>query len=293
MPERLWFFAARGQQQGPVPEPQFRELIGAGTVTADTLVWTEGMTGWQKAGDIPGLLAGSGPPAMAPSEGALISAGGGFGEPLSIEFGIWEFFWRSLVLAFGLVFIIPGPWVILMYFRWIASCVRVPQRPNLAFTGQLVDALWFYAFAIIFVGTVWTQSQALSLLADAVQLVLYWVLIKWFVANLSSNGQPLGLRFSGSAWGYIGWSLLVLLAAITIIGWAWVYVAQTRWMCRHVEGTRRAVVFKGTGLEFLWRSLATLLGSILIVTAPWLYRWFIQWLVSQTVLVERDSPANV
>jgi hypothetical protein len=170
--------------------------------------------------------------------------------------------------------------------------VRVPQRPNLAFTGQLVEALWFYAFAIIFVGTVWTQSQALSLLADAVQLVLYWVLIKWFVANLSSNGQPLGLRFSGSAWGYIGWSLLVLLAAITIIGWAWVYVAQTRWMCRHVEGTRRAVVFKGTGLEFLWRSLATLFGSILIVTAPWLYRWFTQWLVSQTVLVERDSLAS-
>jgi hypothetical protein len=292
MSDRSWFFAAQGQQQGPVPELQFRGLIAAGTVTAETLVWSEGMTDWRKAGDIPGLLSGSGPPAVPQSGGPLLDRGGPAGGPLLIEFGIWEFFWRSLVLCFGMIFIIPGPWVILMYCRWIASCVRVPQRPNLAFTGQLVDAMWFYAFAIIFLVAVWSQSQALSLLADAVQLAVYWVLIRWFVANLSSNGQPLGLRFSGSAWGYIGWSVLVFLAVITIIGWAWVYVAQIRWMCRHVEGTRRAVVFNGTGLEFLWRTLVTLFGSILIVTAPWLYRWLVQWLVSQTVLVERGSPAN-
>ena len=45
-----------GQQQGPFPEIQLRELIARGTVTADTLVWTEGMAGWQKAGEIPGLM---------------------------------------------------------------------------------------------------------------------------------------------------------------------------------------------------------------------------------------------
>src|SRR5215813_5510644 len=32
-----WFFAANGQQQGPYPELQFRDLIMSGTVRADTM----------------------------------------------------------------------------------------------------------------------------------------------------------------------------------------------------------------------------------------------------------------
>src|ERR1700681_3160483 len=146
MSNRSWFFASGGQQQGPYPEAQFRELIGSGTVGADTLVWSEGMAGWQKAGDIPGLLSGAGaPPAVARPGGPLVSAGGQGGGPLSIGFGIWEFTWRSLVLFIGTVLIIPVPWVILVYTRWIVSCVRVPQRPNLGFNGRVVDLMWFYA----------------------------------------------------------------------------------------------------------------------------------------------------
>ena len=114
MSNRSWFFASGGQQRGPYPEAQFRKLIGSGTVTADTLVWSEGMAGWQKAGDIPGLLSGAGgPPAIPQHGGALISAGG-HGGALSVEFGIWEFTWRSLVLVIGSLFVIPVPWVVHM-----------------------------------------------------------------------------------------------------------------------------------------------------------------------------------
>ena len=70
MVERSWFFASQGQQQGPYPEARLREFIAAGSVTADTLVWTEGMANWQRAGDIPGLLSGaSGPPVILHSGG--------------------------------------------------------------------------------------------------------------------------------------------------------------------------------------------------------------------------------
>jgi hypothetical protein len=79
---------------------------------------------------------------------------------------------------------------------------------------------------------------------------------------------------------------------ITIIGWAWVYVAQIRWMCRHLEGTRRDVVFKGSGLQFLWRSIVTLLVSVFIIPIPWMYRWFSRWLASQVVLMEKGTSAN-
>src|SRR5215471_10889244 len=42
-----WFYAINGQQHGPVSEEQLDALIAAGTVTATTLVWREGMAGWQ------------------------------------------------------------------------------------------------------------------------------------------------------------------------------------------------------------------------------------------------------
>jgi hypothetical protein len=293
MADRSWFFASQGQQRGPYPEAELREFIVSGTVGADTLVWSEGMTGWQKAGDIPGLLSGAGgPPAVRLSGGSLTAPGGGGGGPLSIAFGIWEFTWRSLVLFIGILFVIPVPWVILMYSRWIVSCVRVPQRPNLAFTGRAVDLMWFYAVVILFIAAAWTQSQVLNLALSVVEFVLYWLLIKWFVANLSSDGQPLGLHFSGSFWGFLGWSLLAVLSVITIIGWAWVYVAQIRWMCRHIEGTRREVVFNATGLEFLWRMIVTALPCFLIIPIPWMYRWFMRWLASQIAMVERTAHAG-
>ena len=75
------------------------------------------------------------------------------------------------------------------------------------------------------------------------------------IANIASNGQPVGLSFTGSVLGYIGWNLLFAISIITIIGWAWVYVAQIRWFCRNIQGTRRQIIFKGTGLQFLWRAV--------------------------------------
>lgn len=292
MSNRSWFFASQGQQQGPYPEAQLREFIARGAVMPDTLVWSEGMTDWQKARDIPGLLSGAPGPATPRPNGLSVSGGSYDRGPLSVDFGIWDFTWRSLVLLISFLFIIPLPWAMLMYCRWIVSCVDVPQRPNLGFTGRAVDLMWFYAAVLFYIVAVWTESSALSLAVNVVQLILSWLLIKWFIANLSSNGQPLGLRFSGSFWEYLGWSLFVVVSIITIIGWAWVYVAQLRWMFRHIEGTRRAVTFNATGLEFLWRAVVTAFGCLFIIPIPWMYRWFTRWLASQITLVDKGILAN-
>jgi hypothetical protein len=293
MAGRSWFFASEGQQQGPFPEAKLRELIAAGAVNAETLVWTEGMANWQRAGEIPGLGAGTpGAPAM-PRPGGLPASGGGYGSgPLSIDLGLWDFTWRSLALFVGLVFIIPTPWVIVMYCQWIVSCVHVPGRPNLTFTGRPVTLMWYFAALAVIIGVAFTGSQLLNNLMVILQIVLYWLLIKWFVANISSNGQPLGLSFSGSFWGYLGWNILAFVSVITIVGWAWVYTAQIRWMCRHIEGTRREAVFNATGLAFLWRSLVTFIACAFVIPIPWVMRWFIGWQVSQTALVERRTSAN-
>jgi len=293
MSNRSWFFASQGKQQGHYPEAQLRDFIANGTVTAETLVWTEGMAGWQKAGDIPGLLLGDSGSPVVPGAGAVSGSGTPAGGPLSVDFGIWEFIWRTLVVLIGLLFVVPVPWVIVMYCRWIVSCTRVPQRPNLTFSGRPITVLWCYFGAILLsICLALAGIRYLNALMIFVQFGLYWLAIRWFVANIASNGQPLGLGFSGSYWGYLGWSILSALSIVTIIGWAWVYVAQIRWMCRHIEGTRREVVFNGTGLAFLWRSIVTALPCLLIIPIPWMYRWFTRWLVSQVVLVERTAYAN-
>jgi hypothetical protein len=293
MSNRSWFFAADGKQQGPYPDPQFRDLIARRIVSAETLVWTEGMSGWQKAGDVPGLV--SPPPPPARSGGAVTE--GGYGNSLSIDFGIWDYTWRTIVLLLGLLVVIPAPWAIVWLMKWFVGKVHVPGRPNLSFTGRALTVMWWWyglialAVCVGIVGAA-TRTKGLDNLMSFVQLVLYWLFLRWFVANLASNGQPLGLSFSGSLWAYIGWTFLALVSILTIIGWAWVYAAQARWLCRNIQGTRRQVVFNGTGLEILWRMIVATIASIFIIPIPWVWRWLWRWAASQTELVEREAYAT-
>lgn len=290
-----WFFAANGQQQGPYPEAQFRDLIANGSVRADTLVWTEGMAGWQKAAEVPGLMASAGGPPVPQHGGPpMMAAGGVSGNALSIDFGIWEFTWRSLAFLFGSLFIIPFPWLLVWYVRWLTPCVQVPGRPNLSFNGSATTvAAWFFGSigVAIVVGILdaVTGINWLSNVFGVVYIVLYWLFLRWFVANLASNGQPLGLSFSGSFWGYLGWTILATVSIITIIGWAWVYTAATRWICRNIQGTRREVVFVGTGLEVLWRVIVAVIACGFIIPIPWVYRWMFRWWASQTQLIQRGG----
>ncbi|WJR78462.1 DUF4339 domain-containing protein [Bradyrhizobium sp. NP1] len=292
MAERSWFYAQQGQQQGPYPEAQFRDLIARGAIRPDTLVWAEGMTGWQKAGDVPGLFSGtSGPPSLA--QGGAVMSAGGYGGPLSIDFGIWEFVWRSIVFVIGCAFVIPIPWMIVWYTRWIVPCVQVPGRPNLSFTGTAMTVVpWFFGAIVLAIVVGLTGSKLLNNLIILVQIALYWLFLKWLIANIASNGQPLGLSFSGSIWGYLGWTLLAAISIITIVGWAWVYAAWTRWFCSNIQGTRREIIFRGTGLEFLWRGIVAFIAASFIIPIPWVYRWMMGWMASQTVLVQRGSQLD-
>jgi uncharacterized protein DUF4339 len=297
MSNRNWFYASEGQQKGPLPEAQLRDLIARGMVRSDTLVWTEGMSGWQKAAEIPGLVPGAGGPPAFPQPGGpppVMASGGYSGGPLSVDFGIWDFTWRSLALVIGSIFIIPIPWLVVWYINWILPCVQVPGRPNLSFTGTAMTIVpWFFGAIVLAIAVSFIGSQWLNDLMFLVQIALYWLFLKWIVANIASNGQPLGLSFSGSIWGYLGWMLLLAISFITIIGWAWVYAALLRWMCRNIQGTQHEIIFKGTGLEILWRSIVTGIAASFIIPIPWVYRWFMRWKASQTILVERGSLHEV
>lgn len=299
MSDRLWFYAFNGQQQGPYPEAQLRDLIARGTVRADTLVWSDGMAGWQKAGEIPGLMSGAArPPAMPPASAPPRGPAGGYagyhaGGRLSFDFAIVDFAWRFIVALIGTVLVIPAPWVMVWFAKWFVPCVSVPGRPNLSFEGRAMTIVpWFFGAIIIAIVISYLDIQVLNLVESIIQFVLSWLFVRWFIANLASNGQPLGLSFVGSILAFLGWNILLILSFFTVIGWAWAYVAQIRWYCRNIAGTRREISFTGTGLQFLWRGIVGGIACLFIIPIPWVYRWFGQWLASNIVLSERGATVS-
>ncbi len=293
MPGRSWFVAAGDKQEGPYSEDEFRDLITRGNVRADTYVWADGMQDWQYAGDIPGLLSPGRAPSSIPRPGASLPSANGdpSGGTFSIDFGIWDFTGRSVAFCIVALFVIPLPWILVSYLKWLVPCVRVPGRPNLSFEGTVMTiGPWFFGTLVLLIAVSMTGIQGLNILIIiAVQMVLYWLFYKWLVANIASNGQPLGLIFSGTVWACLGWSVLQFLAAFTVIGWAWVYSAWTRWFCLNIQGTQRTVIFNGSGLEFLWRGIVTGIGCIFVIPTPWMLRWYGQWFVSQLAVVPRDA----
>ncbi|WP_050425213.1 DUF4339 domain-containing protein [Bradyrhizobium tropiciagri] len=295
MSNRNWFYASEGQQKGPLPEAQLRDLITRGMVGADTLVWTEGMAGWQKAGEIPGLVPSAGAPPAFPQAGGPppVAASASYtGGALSADFPIWGLFGRSVLMFIGQIFVIPAPWTATGLYRFAIPYIRVPGRPHLAFTGQPLD-IW-YVFIVLglltYAGA--AQSTIVSLLSLVVQGFLSWMIVRWIFGRLSSSGQDLPISFNGSPAAYVGWYVLMVIASITIIGWAWVMTAWLRWICRNVEGTRREVTFNASGLDVLWRTIVFAVACGFLIPIPWVLRWYANWFISQFALTERGAHAD-
>ena len=239
MAERSWYIANAGVQQGPYPESQFLNFVAAGQINADTLVWTDGMAAWQRAGDIPGLMAaGRAPPSPPPRPlrgGASSPDVHPGGDAVTADFGVWALLGRVLLAGIGVVLIIPAPWAMTSYYRWFIAHLRVPTIPEIGFTGRAGDIWWVFVLIGLFAYAGVPQvshhipyvhhSHYLRLLVLLVEPVLSWLIVRWIVANLASQGQPLSARFAGSIWGFIGWNLLLYLSVVTIVGWAWVTTA--------------------------------------------------------------------
>lgn len=298
MSNRSWFYASNGQQQGPYPEAQLRDLIIRGAVSADTLVWTEGMSGWQRAGDIPGLIPGGSAPPSIPHPGAPpLSTGGDYaggysGGALKADLPIWPLLGRSLLFVIGTLLVIPAPWTATAFYRWIVSRLYVPGRPNMGFTGQPLDIWWvFVAIGVLtYLGS--ADLYYLQYLSIPIQAVLGWMVVRWVASNLSSNGQQLPIAFDGNVVHYIGWQVLMYVSFITIVGWAWVLTAWMRWICRNITGTHREVIFVASGLEVLWRTIVFGIACIFIIPIPWVLRWYANWYLSQFALADRGTMNN-
>src|SRR6202171_4719153 len=268
MSNRSWFFASQGKQQGPYPEVQLREFIANGTVSAQTLVWTEGMAAWQKAEEIPGLLSGGSGPPPVPQAGVPWVGAGGHAESFSIDFSIWGLLGRALLFLIGFLLVLPAPWVATSFYRWVIERLRVPQRPDLGFTGKPGDIWYVCVIQRLCTYAGFSDDWYPTLIVIPLEGFLSWMTLRWMVANISSEGRPLPLNFAGTPWPYVGWYLLLYVSVITIIGWAWVMTAWMRWICRNVDGTQRDIMFNADGWEILWRAVVAVLCMGVFCPAP-------------------------
>ncbi|MGJ5177898.1 DUF4339 domain-containing protein [Bradyrhizobium oligotrophicum] len=288
MSNRSWYYAAQGQQQGPISEDELRDLVARGVVTAETLLWSDGMAGWEKAGGIPGLL--SDVPGTSPSVPPAFDAGGPAPSgALSVKLDTWPYLGWTLLYVVGQFLIVITPWTAVYLYRYVIERVRVPGRPNLSFIGQPLDVWYVFVGMGVLTYVGMSDQPIIKLAAVVAQAFLGWMIMRWVLSRIASNGEPLPIRFEGSPVVYFGWYLLLIVSVVTIIGWAWVTTAWMRWICRNIQGTRREVVFNGTGLQVLWRTLLFVLGCSVIIPIPWLLRWYSAWYVSQFALVPRGS----
>jgi hypothetical protein len=272
MSERSWFVAVDNKPAGPYAEPQFMNFIASGQVGRNTLVWSEGMAAWQRAGYVPGLFntPPAGPRAAAATPSQVEPGAGG---SLEADFAALPLFGRALLYAIGNALIVTAPWAATSFYRWIAARIRVPGRANLAFEGKAGDIWW--AFILI------PLSLAVPIAGIFLSFYFSLLTIRWAIRNISSEGRLLPLTFTGGYLPFLGWYVLLGLSTITIIGWAWVLTAMARWFCRHIEGATRVIAFNGNGWQVLWRSVVMAIVCTLIIPIPWMMRWYYRWFVSQ------------
>jgi GYF domain 2 len=164
MASRSWFYASDGQQKGPFSEIQFRELIAQGVVRPTTQVWSDGMSEWTKAGDVPGLLrsapgaaasfdqaAGRVDPSFAGSAASYNAPAGAGMQELEVDLGrlfriYWLFMWRSVLGSVVIGFILG--FVLGLVFRMLGVPLSQTITGLMGLVGGVVWSLFCLKMAL-------------------------------------------------------------------------------------------------------------------------------------------------
>jgi len=284
MADGYYYVDDSGRQQGPVAAEEIVELIRRGVVRSDTLTWTAGMSDWARADSAPAFAASfalSPPPHRGrATPGAPTPAGHLIGA-----FPAWGLFWRGIVFGFGVAFILPAPWAGVWFYRWFADKVLLPGGRPLRLEGRVGETWWlFVGFGLVqWIGLALNFALAVrwgGALSSILGVVLGWALVRWFCAHVETEDGATKIAFGGGVLPYIGWSLLVAVSFVTVIGWAWAFKYFLRWICDRIEGAPR-FAFNGGGFAILWRTVVVTLCSVVVIPIPWLLKWYGNWMISQ------------
>lgn len=198
---------------------------------------------------------------------------------LKPDFGVWGLFGWQVLAFVGSVLVIPSPWTSAALYRYMVSHVRMPDGTPLVFRGRGGD-IWYWFMLSGALGLIGQVFPVLSLLAVGAGPIIFTFILRWLAENCGSDDNRVSIRFEGDSLSMFGWTLLTALSFLTIVGWAWVFKYQARWICEKVTGSHR-FTFQGAGISILWRFLVFLPGCALIIPIPWLFRWLTAWFVGQ------------
>lgn len=115
---RRWYYSHDGQESGPVDESALNQMLNAGQLGPDTLVWTDTMPQWKSAAQVPGLMSGVATPTPAPfaseksrSSGAVpddLCKAALASRPWAIFLAIVAFVYAGLALLLGFWLLFQG-----------------------------------------------------------------------------------------------------------------------------------------------------------------------------------------
>jgi hypothetical protein len=230
-------------------------------------------------------------------------------EALSTTIGIWPLLGRVILVGLAQITVVATPWAMTAFYKWFIEGIVLPGQQRAGFAGKPMD-IWYifmlYAFVSLYSGFIfeylllflpffyvfWELSTYLvPLIKLAVVAFLLLIIIKWVVQNTVWEGQSGPLTFTGSYVLLLAWYVFTAISFITIIGWAWVAGAWMRWMCRHLEGGNRQLVFTAGGWDILWRTWLFAISCIFVIPIPWTLHWITTWYVSQFALSHERAPA--
>jgi len=197
----------------------------------------------------------------------------------------------SIVVALAQIVILPLAWASAAYYRWFFGKLQVSDGARASFDGNAEEVWGWFAL----VGVLWWVQQAprladdpgaamgitllVTLLVLPISAGVWLSILRWVIAN-ANVGSGSHLRFTGTYAGYLGWSLLLLVSLVTIIGWAWATVGMLQWLCRNIEGGERRFQFEISGWDVLWRTIALAVTAMFLIPIPWMLAWFVRWYVS-------------
>jgi hypothetical protein len=159
-----WYYAVNGQQIGPVAEAEFQDLVTAGTIKADTMVWRDGLPAWQPYGTVGGSATPA-PPIVSSPSAALDLRPMGIGDILDRTFRLY----RSHFMPFFLIMLAVQAIAFLTSLAWrvaFASGVGTAYRGGS--TAAAFGPSFFIGFPLLMIIVIVLNQIGIATLTAAV-----------------------------------------------------------------------------------------------------------------------------
>ena len=139
MSTRQWYYAAAGEQAGPITEDELVRMLQSGRLRPDTLVWTAELEQWVEAGSVEGLLPRNVPPPFPGRSDSPLRAAASYAG-----------FWRRFAAAFidGIVQAVGG--LIVGFVFGLVYGASTGTAEGAEFLGNIIGIIMGWLYAALF-----------------------------------------------------------------------------------------------------------------------------------------------